>query len=330
MAFRESIRPRRPRAVRAPVSEGGPTIRAMDLTPTQRRTLDGLIQPGRSRAVPPDLPERLRTAIESSLQVSSLPPGGLRLFKQRMNDLDRCEGLFRAVLAANPPPFQMWSRPAAGMLLHKAIELDVGGREQAQPWVLAQRAGTRLGEDPRFGRFWELLGRPAQDELLMEVVRGVELFRATFPPLAPLRSSLAPVTELRMRAELWDGRAMLTGSVDLMMHRPASGRATRLLIDLKGGGARPEHPEDMRLYALLFTLRFGVPPLRVATLFLTSGEWQVEEVSDRTLFHAVDRVVEAARAAGRLTARTAPVLRAGPYCRWCPARASCPAAEGAA
>jgi len=35
-------------------------------------------------------------------------------------------------------------------------------------------------------------------------------------------------------------------------------------IDLKTGGAYPEYPEDMRFYALLLTLRFGVPPYRAA------------------------------------------------------------------
>jgi hypothetical protein len=301
----------------------------MELTATQQRTLAGLIQPGRSRAVPADLPRRLRAAVESSLPASSLPPGGLRLSKQRVNDLDRCEGLFQAGLTGEGGPFEMWFRPAAGMLLHKAVELEVGTREQAEPWALAERAGTRLREDGRFGRFWEALGPLAQDELLMETVRGVELFRATFPPVAALRSVLVPVTELRIQAAFWGGAATVTGSVDLMMNRPAPGLATRLLIDLKGGAARPEHPEDMRLYALLHTMRFGVPPLRVATLFLSSGEWQVEEVSDETLFHAADRVVAAVRAAARLAAGS-PALRAGPHCRWCPRRVRCPAARGAA
>ena len=113
----------------------------------------------------------------------------------------------------------------------------------------------------------------------------------------------------------------------VVLNRPEPSRSTRLLLDLKSGGAWPEHPEDMRLYALLYTLRFGVPPLRVATVFLSSGEWQAEEVSEDTLVHAADRVVRAARAAAELAEGREERLTAGPYCSWCPRRSACPAAR---
>ncbi len=81
-------------------------------------------------------------------------------------------------------------------------------------------------------------------------------------------------------------------------------RATRLAIDLKTGNAYPEFAEDMRFYALLLTLRFGVPPYRVASLFLESGAWQAEDVTEDALHHAADRVIAAARSGAR-------ALRAG-------------------
>ena len=74
----------------------------------------------------------------------------------------------------------------------------------------------------------------------------------------------------------------------------------------------------MRFYALLLTLRFGVPPYRVASLFLDSGEWQSEEVSEETLLHAADRVVAAARTAGAVLAGREPRLTPGAWCGWCP------------
>ena len=112
-----------------------------------------------------------------------------------------------------------------------------------------------------------------------------------------------------------------------LLNRPEPSRSTRLLLDLKSGGAWPEHPEDMRLYALLYTLRFGVPPIRVATVFLSSGEWQAEEVSEDTLVHAADRVVRVARAAAELAEGREERLTAGPYRSWCPRRSACPAAR---
>jgi putative RecB family exonuclease len=83
----------------------------------------------------------------------------------------------------------------------------------------------------------------------------------------------------------------------------------------------------MRFYALLMTLRFGVPPYRVATLFLDSGEWQAEDVTEAVLQRAADRVVQTAGAAARLEAGGAAQLRPGSHCAWCPRRAVCPAAS---
>ncbi|MEX2422102.1 MAG: hypothetical protein WD670_09830, partial [Actinomycetota bacterium] len=88
--------------------------------------------------------------------------------------------------------------------------------------------------------------------------------------------------------------------------------------------AWPEHAEDMRFYALLLALRFGVPPYRVATLYLDSGEWQAEDVDASVLERAADRVVEAIRAAAATDAGRPPALRPGLYCTWCPRAMTCP------
>jgi hypothetical protein len=79
----------------------------------------------------------------------------------------------------------------------------------------------------------------------------------------------------------------------------------------------------MRFYALLMTLRFGVPPYRVATLFLESGEWQSEDVNEELLVHAADRVISAARSAAALKGGRPPKLTGGRYCEWCPRGLSC-------
>jgi hypothetical protein len=122
---------------------------------------------------------------------------------------------------------------------------------------------------------------------------------------------------------------VLSGQIDLVLGMPDPAeplRAHKLAIDLKTGDARPEFAEDMRLYALLLTLRFGVPPYRVASLFLESGEWQAEDVDERVLFHAADRVVASARSAAGLLGGRDPSLVAGPWCGWCPRAPECPAA----
>ncbi|MGH2672894.1 MAG: hypothetical protein ACRDHC_07950, partial [Actinomycetota bacterium] len=74
-------------------------------------------------------------------------------------------------------------------------------------------------------------------------------------------------------------------------------------------------------------LRFGVPPYRVATLYLDSGEWQAEDVEARMLGRAADRVVDAVRAAAASQAGRVASLTPGPYCRWCPRSLTCPSSS---
>ena len=86
----------------------------------------------------------------------------------------------------------------------------------------------------------------------------------------------------------------------------------------------------MRFYGLLLALRFGIPPYRVATLYLDSGEWQAEDVDEAVLARAADRVIDAVRAAAASDAGRALELRPGPYCTWCPRALTCPSSAAAA
>ena len=303
---------------------------AMLLTDPQRRTLDRLIGTEERPVFAADLRQRLVDRIEGAARELELQEP-LWLGKEALNQLARCEGRFAARLQREDPPFEHSVNTAAGVLVHKAIEVDIGARDGMDPHAIAVTAAARLSErEERFAEFWREQSRSEQDDLLMEVVRKVALFQGSFPPLRELRREMAPITELPVKAQLLGGDLTLSGKIDLVLGVPdrlEPSRATRLAIDLKSGGAWPEHAEDMRFYALLMTLRFGVPPYRVASLFLDSGEWQAEEVAEETLFHAAERVISAARAAGALLAGREPQLTGGSWCAWCPRAFVCPSAE---
>jgi hypothetical protein len=302
----------------------------MLLTDPQRRTLDRLIGTEERPVFAADLRQRLVDRIEGAARELELGEP-LWLGKEALNQLARCEGRFAARLEREDPPFEHSVNTAAGVLVHKAIEVEVGSRDGMDPHAIAVTAATRLAErEERFAEFWREQSGSEQDELLMEVVRKVTLFQGSFPPLRDLRREMAPITELPVKAQLLGGALTLSGKIDLVLGVPdrlEPNRATRLAVDLKTGGAWPEHAEDMRFYALLMTLRFGVPPYRVASLFLDSGEWQAEEVAEETLFHAADRVVSTARAAGALLGGREPMLTPGAWCAWCPRAFVCPSAE---
>ena len=302
----------------------------MQLTDPQRRTLEGLIGTGDRPTFPGDLAQRLRDRIETAVRELELAEP-LWLGKEKLNQHGRCEGLFQAVLAGEAPPFAHSARSAHGVLLHKAIEVEVGARDGMDPHEIAQVAvGRVLEREERFGEYWRGLSVAEQDDALMEVVRRVTLFQGSFPPLKPLRRELSPVSELRVRAELLGGDLVLSGQIDLVLGQPdrlEPNRATRLVVDLKTGSAYPEFAEDMRFYSLVMTLRFGVPPYRAASLFLESGTWQAEDVTEQILLHAADRAIAAARAAAALTNGRSPELTPGIYCSWCPRAPACPVAE---
>ena len=301
----------------------------MELTEPQRRTLEQLIGTDPRPTFPADLSQRLRDRIEDAVRELELRDT-LWLGKEKLNDHARCEGKFAAAIAGEAPPFEHSAKSAAGVLLHRAVEVEVGARDGLGAHAIAETAADRLVErEDRFAEYWRGLDGVDRDGVLMEVVRRITMFQASFPPLKELRRELTPISELPVKAELSGGALVLSGRIDLVLGAPdrlEPTRATRLAIDLKSGGAYPEHPEDLRYYALLMTLRFGVPPYRVASLFLDSGEWQAEDVTEETLFHAADRVVAAARAAAALTNGREAVLTAGVYCGWCPRAETCPAA----
>src|SRR5881392_1925903 len=302
----------------------------MELTDPQRRTLQQLIGTGDRPVFPSDLAQRLRDRIEEAVRGLDLPDP-LWLGKEKLNDLGRCEGTFLSRLAGEAPPFEHGRASAAGVLQHRAIEVVVGAREPLDPHTAAELAAARtLEKEERFAEFWQGLSAPDRDDILMEVVRRTILFEGSFPPLRELRRELSPATELSIRAELLGGALVVSGKLDLLLGAPdrlEPMRATRLAIDLKTGGAYPQYAEDNRLYALVLAVRFGVPPFRVASFFLEAGTWQAEDVTEDTLFHAADRVIDAARSAASMRSGRDPGLTPGPWCGWCPRVQVCPAAD---
>ena len=300
------------------------------LSGPQRRTMEQLIGTGPRPTFPADLEQRLRDRIEEAVRAVELADQ-LWLSKDKLNALTHCEGTFAAKILGEEESFAHSVKTAAGVLQHKAIEVEVGSRQYVGPAEAVDIAAERLRtREERFAEYWRGLSPAEQDEICMEASRRVAQFQGSFPPLRDYRQELAPVAEFSARAEFLGGGLVLSGRVDLMLgvqDRLEPGRGTRLALDLKTGGAYPEYAEDNRFYALLLTFRFGVPPYRVGSLFLESGEWQAEDVTEEVLFHAADRVVEAVRAAAAIVGGRQPALTPGHYCGWCARLTTCPSAQ---
>ncbi|HEX9259147.1 MAG TPA: hypothetical protein VF855_06385, partial [Acidimicrobiales bacterium] len=117
---------------------------------------------------------------------------------------------------------------------------------------------------------------------------------------------------------------VLSGKVDLTLGLSRPEAANKVIIDLKSGNPSPLHRDDLRFYALLETIKLGIPPRMLATYYLDAARPQPEDVTVDLLWSAARRAVDGARAIIELGEGRRPVKRPGPPCRWCPVSAECP------
>jgi hypothetical protein len=297
------------------------------LNPAQNRVVVGLMAMGRPRPrFDPDLGGALRNRLEQALAPVAEDLGDEQLWV-RKHDLARvhaCEGHF----LADKDVFGWNARTATGTVVHKALELSVSGRGDAHPLDLVDHAmETLAADDHARSPSPYLRSAPELDlaELRARANEVVAKFLECWPPLLPAWS---PRTETGIGAELCAGRVVLWGKVDLALGRAAGNEARVLLVDRKTGRSHGGHADDLRFYALVQTLRVGVPPFRVASYYLDTATFHAEDVTTEVLEISVRRVVDGVGKIARLRhPGAAATLSAGPACGFCAAREAC---DGAA
>jgi len=310
-------------------------------TPAQERFVTDLLAWGQSRpsfdpTVVEELLGRMTAAVAAWLEVRGASGVGrqrpLLITKTRLTRMV-CDGLQQ-----DPVPYEHQWANVRGTLAHAAIEADVDGGRNRSAEALAehawQRQATDRPGDPRSLAAW-LNERDGTERaaMVVEVARLVHDFREVWPDLG--------VTGLQVRAEArfvaWlGGRAIkLQGVPDLTVGSTAAdGRPRTLLVDLKTGLPRGQQDlDELRFYALLATLRDGIPPFRWATMYVTEGRLAHEDLSVPVLRAAADRVADAILQAARLEPRDGSAvaeheqLRGGSWCSRCLRQPTCPVAE---
>ena len=174
-------------------------------------------------------------------------------------------------------------RNARGTVAHRAIELGAFLRDPLPPLDLVDLAIDRItqdGDDYSPAEWLRKATAAEHAELRAEAVEVVTKFEECFPPL---QAAWRPRVEVGFHVDFHGGTITLRAKPDLALGR-AEGHTSRVLIvDMKTGQEYLSHRDDLRFYALVETLRIGVPPFRVATFYLDSGAWEPEDIDEDIL-----------------------------------------------
>lgn len=289
------------------------------LTPVQEQTLAVLGATGVHRPIfDGELWRDLRRELEDGLAplVDNLGDDEQLIVSKHL--LGRVHGCQVRLLAeeAGDDGFVPSIPTARGTVAHKAIELGIHWSHEPLPLELVDEAIARLIHgDHWLTRFLQECTDAERAELRGSAGDRVAKFFECFPRLQP---RWRPVTESSLYVDLLGDRVSLRGKVDLTLGTARGNQAGKVVIDLKTGNPSPAHRDDLRFYALLDTLRLGVPPRLVASFYLDSGRAETEAVTEGLLRATVARTVDGAVQLTELRAGTRPpVHRPGFACRWC-------------
>ena len=273
----------------------------------------------------PGLAVGLRRRLDDQLQ-SLLRDSGFTqqdpmvVSKYDLATLFACEGQY---LASRNDVFEWSIAKARGTVLHKVQQASITPRAMNLPAVTAvEQAIERLAQDPDGSLSGWLQERSPFEiaELTADVTEIANKIRVDIPPIRP---QWQPRPESRVRVELCDRRCVLLGKVDLALGSPRGNQARTFILDYKSGGTRYEHADEMRFYALLETLRAGIPPWRAAVYYADLGEWLTVDITEDSLEAATRRVIDGLTKLVELDSDSRePVLTPGP-CNFCPARDTC-------
>jgi hypothetical protein len=296
-----------------------------DLNQAQQAVADGLLDLGAAHpSVTREDVERIKRGFTERTQwaVDALDQVGESLWisKHAISSVLSCETRWR-----DGADFSWTVANAVGSVTHRAAELLLVGRLEGSPIDAVHGAIELIREEnTEFAAFLDDGPAARAAAVRADAVAHVTSLVDGFPPL-PKRSF--PRTEQWFQATLGGRTIALNARPDIALGRPAGPGARSLLIDLKTGTPHQSHVDDLRFYALVFMLRWGEPPWRIASYYAPDGAWSAEDVDLQVLEAAALRTSDAVlRMAEIVASGRPPGLTAGPACRWCALCDTCEAA----
>ncbi len=244
------------------------------------------------------------------------PAGLLGITKGRMFSTRRCPASVSGELA----PRTLGHDLAVGTIVDTAAALlatsaTVPGRAS---WLDALLVVLRETE-PELAEAVAALPIEVRDELRTAVQERCDALRDVLGDL----TDTAVCAQERARVVFDDAGVSLSGRADLVV-----GPAPRAVVEVKSGGVRASHIDELGFYALLFALRDGVAPVAVAAVTLDPPTISAHAITWDLLEGVAARVVATATtlvSVDRTIAGGAwPETRPGLACSWCGAAPRCP------
>jgi len=306
------------------------------LNPTQQSVLQDLLgltadgtasDPAQPRIeFPPVVKDELREQLEDALsEASKQIPDGQTVFvnKGLVTRIHSCEANY--LWDRDENQFEWNERNARGTLTHKALQIlqSTADNKPVAPADAVDLAVHQLSEqvhwqsgEPDSLAVWINEANAAQlTDLRDSAIDMVTKFGEEFPPLA---KQWRARREASITATFCDNKVRISGKMDLVLGSPKGLTARSLVIDFKTGMFRQSNTDELRMYALLETLRVGVPPWRIATYDLDQATWVAEDVTLDVLQSAVRRTSAAiVKLIGLNFGHRAPTETAGPSCTFC-------------
>jgi hypothetical protein len=293
-----------------------------ELNPQQREVRDELLLYGQPRPAPDRaLGRMLRArAIDELAQLADgLDPNDwIRVDKHRLSQAHTCTGYLRA---RSTEEFSWSVANVRGKVLHRALEGLIMSAYRRAPLELAHAAIDELAEDDDErtpGPFLAALPAGDRQDLARDVNDLVVKFVCDWPPVL---AGWSPRVESPVRRAY--GAIHLQAQFDLALGVPSGDESRTFIVDFKSGWPQADHQQEARFYGLMETLRSCVPPYRVATYYLDSGEYTVDDVDEDLLVATFDWMVEGVRRIILARSDNPVTYEPSAACRWCPARDGC-------
>lgn len=295
-------------------------------TPKQRQILTELLGDKSSRPeFDPGLADDLRAELEDDLAAVAAERSErdrLVVAKFDLQNVHACEGFYQA---KQYEQFAWTVENTRGRVVHRGLQRQIVSGYAHEPLDLAEQAITAFVEDDDPygpGEFLRGIDTATREDLVGEAGDALTKFLMDWPPIP---RAWRPRVESAVSAPLCGGRLELRGRVDLALGAPEGNRANVFIVDFKTGRENDHHIQDARFYALIETLARGTPPYRVATYYLDSGTYRMEDVTPDVLAVAVRRTVDGARAMHLVQSQPqrALTLRPNPLCGFCPRLPDC-------